>query len=504
MLIRVLLAAAGLSAYGAGAQIPKGELGAWFSADSGVVSDQSGVQEWKDLSGHGLNARTITAKSPRLAPHSLNGLPTVRFNGFDNGMVTPPCATFPRKRGTVVVVARCVGRSGTSGIGYNNYVATYHGKRAKAAWQFGSYEQNFSFYDGIGGRLTHISNEIVGNWELLTLVRYDDSLMCLYRGGRRLHDFQVGDVIPDTNSLKIGFNGKLSDDSIPEVLNGEIAEILIYNRALNESELQVVHGYLSKKWGLILAKPPVWQRWWFYIGIILVAMAFAAAGARYYTLRKLQKRWEKERELEAERNRISKDMHDEIGSGLTHIALLSELIQAGQRKEDWQKDVQTISVSARRLVRNMSEIIWTLNPQNDSLESLAAYMREQAQEYFEPFPIEFAIHFPRELPVVKLSNEERRNLFLVVKEALHNALKHAAADRIDLTLETTREHIVFTVQDDGKGMSDKVRAGANGLRNMEKRMLDIGGSCSIATGASGTVIRFVFPLQPLKKIRNSG
>src|SRR5687767_4593256 len=114
MLTRSLLFTVLFAAFGTSAQIPKGALTLWLCADSGVRSDRSGVQEWKDLNGNGLHAVTITAKAPTRIASSLNGLPTVRFNGFDNGLVTPPCATFPNKRGRIVIVTRCKGRSATS------------------------------------------------------------------------------------------------------------------------------------------------------------------------------------------------------------------------------------------------------------------------------------------------------------------------------------------------------------------------------------------------------
>jgi len=244
---------------------------------------------------------------------------------------------------------------------------------------------------------------------------------------------------------------------------------------------------------------PFWKRSWFYVLVSLLIMSVVIAVTRAVTRRNIQRRLralEKERALDAERNRISRDMHDEIGSGLTQIALLSELIQTQKRAEaELHRDVATISAQARRLVKNMGEIIWTLNPQNDSLENLLAYMREQAQEYFEPFEnIDFGIRFPSEVPLLRLSNEQRRNLFLVVKEALHNALKHSGAETIVLEAACDSRQLHFTVRDNGAGMPEKTRAGANGLRNMEKRMLDIGGYFSMKSGGGGTELHFVLPL----------
>jgi signal transduction histidine kinase len=252
---------------------------------------------------------------------------------------------------------------------------------------------------------------------------------------------------------------------------------------------------------IIIIKAPFWKRWWFYLIILITALILVVLVTRAIAQKNLRKRLqqlEKQRAVESERDRISKDMHDEIGSGLTHIALMSELIQKGERDgEELKRNVGTISLSARKLVQSMSEIIWALNPQNDTLDGLLAYTREQAQGYFEPFDIEFGIYFPDEVPHVKLSNAQKRNLFLVIKEALHNALKHAGATQIILLMAMDKECMWFTVKDNGRGLSDKIRAGANGLRNMEKRMVDIKGSCEIKTGSSGTVTTFLLPLKEL-------
>src|SRR5882672_6631166 len=109
-------------------------------------------------------------------------------------------------------------------------------------------------------------------------------------------------------------------------------------------------------------------------------------------------------------------MQVEIGSGLTHIALLSDLIQTHHAAElSIKTDVNSISAVARRLLESINEIIWALNPQNDTLESLLVYTREQMQQYFEPFELRLRIDFPDPVPLIKLTNEQRRNLYLVTK-----------------------------------------------------------------------------------------
>lgn len=201
--------------------------------------------------------------------------------------------------------------------------------------------------------------------------------------------------------------------------------------------------------------------------------------------------------LVKERTRISSDMHDEIGSGITHIALLSELIQTQQKDERGLKqDINKISTSARRLVQTMSEIIWALNPQNDTLENLLAYTREQSHQYFESLNVQFEIHFPEFVPDIKLSNAERRNLYLVTREALNNVMKHSGATVILLKLGITNTRFCFSVTDNGKGMSDKnIRTGGNGLHNMKRRMKEIGGTISWRPLQQGTKVEYCMILE---------
>ncbi|RYY41430.1 MAG: hypothetical protein EOO08_02140 [Chitinophagaceae bacterium] len=486
-----------LSPAGASAQPPRAGLHLWLRADSGVQSSGNRVVRWADGSGNGHDAFARADRTAQWAQQALNGLPVLRFNGNTSGLQTKPFATFPKRRGTIVVVARVAGRSNTSGAGAGVLVSTYHGQGN--TWELLALPQHISFYDGVSGSARPI-NASDKAWNIVTIVRNSDSTLRLYQRGRFSGELEVDANQPDTNALNIGFNGHGGNrDSIPEIFNGDIAEILYYNNALTEPELAAAHEYLARKWGIALVPPPLYERPYFYGAATLVLLAVAIALTRYLSVRKLKRRLrslEQERTLEAERNRISKDMHDEIGSGLTQIALLSELMQAQERsREELLRDVSSISASARRLVQNMGEIVWTLNPQFDSLENLLAFLREQAGSYFEPFDIALKIDFPDTVPPVRLSNEERRNLFLVAKEAWNNAFKHAHAGSIGIGLQVQQRMLCFRVWDDGRGVSGTTRSGANGLRNMERRMLDIGGEFALHSSAEGTTVRFAIPLR---------
>jgi len=200
-----------------------------------------------------------------------------------------------------------------------------------------------------------------------------------------------------------------------------------------------------------------------------------------------------------QRMSISKDMHDEIGSGLTHVSLLSEMITTQNRSDvEMRIEVQTISTISRKLVQGMSEIIWAINPQNETLENLTSYLREQTNRYFDPFNLQYNIYMPDQLPDIKLTNQQRRNLFLVTKETLNNTLKYAEASVVSLTMEIKDDNMFcFLISDNGKGFEkDKIRRSANGLKNMESRMNEIGGSFEISSTPQGTHVSYSVLISP--------
>jgi signal transduction histidine kinase len=143
----------------------------------------------------------------------------------------------------------------------------------------------------------------------------------------------------------------------------------------------------------------------------------------------------------------------------------------------------------------MSEIIWALNPHNDTLENLLAYIREQSQQFFEPLEIQFDIYFPDAVPDMKLSNVQRRNLYLVTREALNNALKHSEATAIQLKFELLESGCSFSVNDNGTGIvTTGSKAGSNGLKNMKKRMEDVGGTIVWISQEKGTSVEYSIPI----------
>ena len=188
-----------------------------------------------------------------------------------------------------------------------------------------------------------------------------------------------------------------------------------------------------------------------------------------------------------ERNRISTDMHDELGGGMTAIRLMSEL--AKQRMRDIHiPEIEKVSSSANDLLGKMNAIIWSMSPGNDSLANLIAYIRSYAKDFFENTAIQCEIKIRDNIPVMEMSGIKRRNIFLTVKEALNNVVKHAKATKVEILVEIDG-HLRISIKDNGAGFDhEKVKPFSNGLHNMEKRMRSINGTFHLANNPEGTQI----------------
>ena len=193
-----------------------------------------------------------------------------------------------------------------------------------------------------------------------------------------------------------------------------------------------------------------------------------------------------------ERNRISVDMHDELGSGVTAIRLMSEIVKT-KMKDQTLPEIEKISNSANELLNKMNTIIWTMTSSNDTVENLVAYIRSYAVEFFENTSIDCYFTMPASMPPREISGEKRRNIFLSVKEALNNVLKHSQSNIVKINIDVN-ERLIIEIHDDGVGINmDKLRKFGNGLNNMKKRMASIDGEFNIEN-RQGTKTTFYLQL----------
>lgn len=270
----------------------------------------------------------------------------------------------------------------------------------------------------------------------------------------------------------------------------------------------------------VFVAPAFWQQPLFYTGLILlIIVATVLIVRRVQSIRYENKIKELEREkaIERERTRISKDMHDEVGASLTRISILTELAKKQQgHSQKSDEIIDKISIIAGDVVDELSEIIWAMNPKNDNLETFAAYIRRYAGTYLESTGISIKFDFPEKIPTLLMTAEIRRNLFLIIKEALHNTVKHAEANNVLLKISIKNTDLTIVVKDDGKGFVMHSSIGirhslldkdntvnlkttllnkGNGLQNMQFRATELGGYYNINTGSgSGTEISITVSL----------
>lgn len=194
---------------------------------------------------------------------------------------------------------------------------------------------------------------------------------------------------------------------------------------------------------------------------------------------------------EHERNRISQEIHDDIGSGLTSIRLLSEIAKT-KNPGVTSKELEKISETSNILIDKMNEIIWSLNSRNDSLPDLIAYLRHLIVEYFDPMPIQLSIAIPDQIPESEVDGKTRRNIVLCVKEVLHNIMKHSQATEVQIQFETN-PCFSISIYDNGVGFDPSViETFKNGLHNLHHRIGLHGGTCDIINH-NGTSILLKLP-----------
>ena len=193
-----------------------------------------------------------------------------------------------------------------------------------------------------------------------------------------------------------------------------------------------------------------------------------------------------------ERQRISADMHDELGAGMTAIRLMSEIAR-NKMKESTPVEIERISDSADEVLNKMNAIIWSMNSGNDTLDNLVSYIRSYAIEYFESTQVNCRVKTPDYIEPIEITGDKRRNIFLCVKETLNNALKHAGATEITIDFHINKK-LVIQIHDNGKGIDmDNLKQFGNGLKNIARRMENIGGSYEIYN-ENGTLTKLSLPL----------
>jgi signal transduction histidine kinase len=260
--------------------------------------------------------------------------------------------------------------------------------------------------------------------------------------------------------------------------------------------------------------PYFWQTTSFVYLVAVVVLGGVAGSVRHVVKRKMQRKIElveRERAVETERRRIANDIHDDLGSGLTEIVILSELAQnPGETFDAVQSDVRNVTDKARALTHSLDEIVWAVNPENDTLDSFVSYACNFAQNYLQSCRIRCRLAVPAQIPNIALTAEVRHNFFMVLKEALNNIAKHAGASEVGIQIVVGPTEFAIVVADNGSGFSIETGAegqagskgesagyglGGNGLANIRKRMQSIGGCVNLQSQPGhGTRLEFTLNL----------
>lgn len=234
----------------------------------------------------------------------------------------------------------------------------------------------------------------------------------------------------------------------------------------------------------IFIAPPFWQTWWFRLAAALAVIAFLTMLYNYRVAKLL--------EIERTRLRIARDLHDDVGSSLSSIALTAELLQKELAVNGLvNRQLARVYETAQKLSRNLKEIVWAIDPHRDKFDDLLLHMKEAAEELLGQKGIAYTLEAPQEELPQSLKMEFRRNLFLIYKEMLHNVVKHAEATKVEIALTRTNGMLQLQVTDNGKGFGEEKNGNGSGLKSMRARAAELNGKLEIdsrpALGTTATL-----------------
>lgn len=207
----------------------------------------------------------------------------------------------------------------------------------------------------------------------------------------------------------------------------------------------------------------------------------------------LQEELRRQQAIQEERERISIDMHDELGAGISALKLQTEFIKKQIDDPKLITEIEELRKTSEAMNLSMREMLWSLNSENDNLGNFSRYIQNYAENFFLKSDIELDFSTSGIVSDTKISSAIRRNLLLCIKESLNNVHKHSQSQNVWLWLTQEKKHLIIDIQDDGKGLSEKNDSG-NGLHNIKLRMQSVGGSCHFVEVSKGLHLRFELEL----------
>lgn len=283
---------------------------------------------------------------------------------------------------------------------------------------------------------------------------------------------------PSLNNYQVSINGKL-----PFQLRNKEQVLQLNNLQPDNYDLEISNSFLNNSVNTkFVVHPPWYQSWWFRILVSLLILANAIWITRLYFNRRLmlqQKEIEKEYELKKERERISMDLHDDLGSGLSSIRLISEMLKNRHKDENTKSDLNEIVLQATTITSSMRELVWSLNSRNDSYVSFVDYAIQYGKQFFEPSQIKFDYTSNLVHKTGEMSAFKRRNLFLIYKELLNNIVKHSQAKKVHVFFKLNARMFELLILEDGIAF-DSNNSKGNGLYTIQKRVDSINASYEVS------------------------
>ena len=253
----------------------------------------------------------------------------------------------------------------------------------------------------------------------------------------------------------------------------------------------------------IVRAPHFWETWWFILGFAALFMTAVVLGVRRRERMRARRRieaLERQQAIYSERARISRDLHDDVGSSLTQMALLSEIAKVNLTRDAdrARSTIEEIFVTAQDVTRNLDEIVWAVNPAHDTVENFVLYICNFAQNYTRNAGLQSRLDIPKTLPVSDVPATTRHQVYLATKEVLHNAVKHAEATEIRIGLAIEPGWFRLTIADNGKGFQLNAQSRdpfSDGVGNLQQRLQHLGGTCTYSSQPGvGTSVEMAVPL----------
>lgn len=345
-----------------------------------------------------------------------------------------------------------------------------------------------------------------GDWRVL--IQYDLTRL-LGPGRHRLAVSALNDF--DVAGLVAGLRVELADGRVIEIASDETWRLVPVEaegwpvpveRPDRPWRRASVRALVDEAWRPSVYVAPVsepvvitlWQRRWFQFSLLGIGAAGLAAA--FFLSSRLILKSQAARVLRRERARIAADLHDNLGGELTQLVLLGDRARAaGALSSIRDAELARLGDQARGLMRHMNETVWLIDSRRDTARDLAGYLARYAETFFQGTPVRCRFEVADGPEGLSCDLGVRRNVLLAVKEALHNALRHAGADEVWLSIEWIRQELRVTVRDNGRGFDRRTLAAGDGLRNMEERAREAGGRLTVSSvKGEGTRIALEVPM----------